>query len=74
MSSSPRKDPFAKPAYDGDRLMFASEIAKEAQVSGQCIYKWWRQGTLPYAQVGGRRASWRSDFLTMTQPRRNSAV
>lgn len=65
--------PFAKPAYDGDRLMWAAEISKRAGVGLPCVYKWLGNGTLPGVQLGGRRACWESDFLALTQPKTTAA-
>jgi len=59
---------FAKPAYSGDRLMYVPEISEATGRGHQAVYKWMRQGKLPYARVGGRRAAWASDVLAMLQP------
>ena len=59
---------FAKPAYDGDKILWVPEISERANVEPQTVYKWFTNKTLPPVKLGGRRGCWESDFLALAQP------
>ena len=74
MSIKTTQNVFEKPAYEGDRILWVEDIAKVTNRTDQCVYGWFRKGTLAYCQMGGRRGAWESDVLAMMQPRRNPAA
>lgn len=68
-SRSPEGGNFKKPAYEGDRIMWAPEISDKANVIDKTVYKWFSNGTLPAVKIGGRRGCWESDFYALLQPK-----
>jgi hypothetical protein len=59
---------FSKPAYEGDHLLRADQVAAICNVRRPTVYKWWQAGVLPVVNAGGVRMSWQSDVLSAIQP------
>lgn len=59
---------FSKPAYDGDHLLRADEVAAICNVQRPTVYKWWRSKLIPAVDIGGVRQSWESDVMAFIQP------
>lgn len=64
---------FSKPAYSGDRLLRAEQVAELCNIQRPTVYAWWRKKVLPVVTVGGVRQSWESDVLAVIQPNSTAA-
>jgi predicted DNA-binding transcriptional regulator AlpA len=60
---------YRKPAYEGDRILWVTDIQELTNSSNKTVYGWFADGVLPSVKLGGRRGCWESDFLEVTQPK-----
>ena len=60
---------FSKPAFDGDKLLRAEQVAEMCNIQRPTVYSWWRKEILPVVVMGGVRQSWKSDVLAIIQPK-----
>ena len=52
--------PTKRPAYPGDRILRAEEVAQITQSGLSTVFKWMAEGTLPSVRIGGARRIWES--------------